>query len=268
MIRVKRECLLSIMILFALIVSGCASAFNSKGLNLTAEANFTQVVKEFEPPRGNYQEIPFSDLIYLCTAYAELKNYNKLFPCLDTAQTKVDQGDYIADTWNHSATPSRLRATALVELGQYDEAVKAAEHAYKIVMDKNLTRFEEVKVLDILGLAYALSGKKAEAEKIARKLKGLNLGYPYFLVEDDRNIAVARIYIALQKYPEAINVISYKFEDSNAFFKTIGGWDVFVNNKLSFEFMKNKSLFEVGRWPEAKEGYDALYEISLYPGSR
>ena len=258
MVSVNKNWPLSIIILFALIISGCASAFNSRGLNLTGEANFTQVVKEFEPPNENYAEMPFSELIYLCTSYAELKNYNKLFPCLETAQTKVNKGDYIADTWNHSATPSRLKATALIELGQYEEAVKAAEHSYKVVMDNNLTTFEVVKVLDVLGLAYALAGKVVEAEKIAEKLKGLYLGYPYFLVEDDRNIALARIYIALKKYPEAINAISYKFEDSNAFLKTIGGWDVFVNNQLSFEFMKNKSLFEVGRWPEAKEGYDAL----------
>ena len=258
MISVNRNWLLSILILAALTISGCASAFNSRGLNLTGEAKFTQVVKEFEPPEKNYALMPFSELIYLCTAYAELKNYDKLFTCLETAQTKVNEGDYIADTWNHSATPSRLKATALIELGQYEDAVKAAEHAYRIVTDHHLTRFEEVKVLDVLGLAYALAGKKGEAEKIAEKLKGLNLAYPYLLVEDDRNIALARIYIALKKYPEAINAISYKFEDSNTFFKTIGGWDVFVNNQLSFEFMKNKSLFEVGRWPEAKEGYDAL----------
>ena len=255
---VKRERLLSIVVLFALTVSGCASAFNSRGLNLTAEANFTQVVKEFEPQEGSYESIPFSELIYLCQAYGELKDYKKLFPCLEAAQTKVDQGDFIADTWDHSATPSRLRATAFIELGQYDEAVKTAEHSYQIVRDNNLTRYEEVKVLDILGLAYALAGKTAEAERIARKLKDLNLGFPYMLVKDDRNIAVARLYIALKNYQEAINAISYKFEASNTFFKTIGGWDVFVNNKLSFEFMKNKSLFEVGRWSEAKKGYDAL----------
>jgi len=258
MISVNREWLLSIIILSVLNLSGCASSFNSRGLNLTAEANFTQVVKEFDPAGEKYADMPFSELIYLCTAYAELKDYNKLFPCLETAQTKVNEGDYIADTWNHSATPSRLKATALIELGQYEAAVKEAEHSYKIVMDNNLTRFEEVKVLDVLGLAYALAGKTVEAEVIAEKLKELYLGYPYFLVEDDRNIALARIYIALKKYPEAINAISYKFEASNTFLKTIGGWDVFVNNKLSFEFMKNKSLFEVGRWPEAKEGYDAL----------
>jgi CHAT domain-containing protein len=253
-----REYLWLAVVLAAFVVSGCAAAFNSKGLNLAAEASYTQIVKEFEPPEEKYSGLPFQDLIYLCQAYGELKNYRKLFPCLDAAQVKVNGGDFTADAWNHSATPSRLRAIALIELGQYEEAVRAAELSNKIVIDKQLTRFEEVKVLEVLGLAYALTGKMDKASATAQQLKDLYLGYPYILVKDDRNIALAKIYIALKKYPEAIDAISYKFEDSNTFLKTFAGWDVFVFNKLSFDFMKNKSLFEVGRSAEAKQGYDAL----------
>lgn len=254
----KRICHGLAAILAALALTGCAASFNSRGLNLAAEANYTQIVREYEPKQGKYAGMPFQDLIYLCSAYGELKNYRKLFPCLDAAVAKVSAGDFIADTWNHSATPSRLKAIALIELGQYEEAVRAAEASNKIVVEKQLTRFEEVKVLEILGIAYALAGKTDKANATADQLKGLYLGYPYMLVKDDRNIALARIYIILRKYSDAINAVSYKFEDSNAFLKTIGGWDVFVNNKLSFEFIKNKSLMEVGRSAEAKQGYDAL----------
>lgn len=258
MASLKKRCYWFSLILAALVMTGCAASFNSRGLNLAAEANFTQIVREYEPQQEKYAGLPFQDLIYLCSAYGELKNYRKLFPCLDAAQAKVNAGDFMADAWNHSATPSRLKTVALIELGQYKEAVRAAEAANKIVIDKQLTRFEEVKVLEIMGIAYALAGKTDKANATADQLKGIHLGYPYLLVTDDRNIALARIYILLGKYPEAIAAVSYKFEDSNAFLKTIGGWDVFVNNKLSFEFMKNKSLMEVGKSAEAKQGYDDL----------
>jgi len=250
--------LLFALILAVVSLAGCAAAFNSRGLNLAAEANFTQIVKEFEPPQEKYAGLPFQDLIYLCSAYGELKNYSRLFPCLEAAQAKVNAGDFMTDAWNHSATPSRLKTIALIELGQYEEAVRAAEISKKIVVAKQLTRFEEVKVLEVLGMAYALAGRTDKANATADELKGLYLGYPYMLVTDDRNIALAKIYIILRKYNDAINAVSYKFEDSSAFLKTIGGRDVFVNNKLSFEFMKNKSLLEVGRVPEARQGYDAL----------
>ena len=258
MMSMKKGCLWLAVALVAFIALGCAASFNSRGLNLAAEANYTQIVKEYETSEDKLSGLPFQDLIYLCQAYSELKNYRKLSPCLDAAQIKVDDGDFTADAWNHSATPSRLKATALIELGQYEDAVRAAELSNKIVVDKQLTTFEQVKVLEILGLAYALAGKTDKASAVAQQLKDVYLGYPYMLVKDDRNIALAKIYITLKKYPEAIDAVSYKFEDSNAFLKSIGGWDVFVNNKLSFEFMKNKSLFEVGRLAEAKHGYDNL----------
>ncbi|MBP7342835.1 MAG: CHAT domain-containing protein [Deltaproteobacteria bacterium] len=257
MIRNRRS-LLSVILVATVLLSGCAAAFNSRGLNLAAEANFSQIVREFEPAQDRFSGLAFQDLIYLCSAYSELKNYRKLFPCLESAQAKVNAGDFTADAWNHSATPSRLKAIALIELGQYEEAVRAAEAADKFVTDKGLTTFEQVKVLEVLGLAYALAGKTDKAGVVVQRLKDVYLGYPYMLVKDDRNIALAKIYITLKKYQEAIEVVSYKFEDSNAFLKSIGGWDVFVNNKLTFEFMKNKSLFEVGRLADAKTGYDAL----------
>ena len=254
----RSRCLLSAIVAAVLLLSGCAAAFNSRGLILAAEANFSQIVREFEPAEDRLSGLAFQDLIYLCSAYGELKNYRKLFPCLEAAQVKVNAGDFTADAWNHSATPSRLKAIALIELGQYAEAVRAAEAADKFVTDKGLTTFEQVKVLEVLGLAYALAGQTDKAGVVVQRLKDVYLGYPYMLVKDDRNIALAKIYITLKKYPEAIAVVSYKFEDSNAFLKSIGGWDVFVNNKLTFEFMKNKSLFEVGRFADAKAGYDAL----------
>jgi len=243
-----------------LTVSGCASMFNSRGLNLVAEANYSQVVKEFEPQDAHLSSMPFDQMIYLCSAYAELKNYRKLFPCLDAAQAKVDGGEFIADTWNHSALPSRMRNVAYLELGQYEEAIRAGERSYKIIEDKGLARYDEIKTLESLGIAYALAGKKTQAEEIAKKLEEMYMGYPHMLLKDDQNIALAKIYITLKRYQDAINRVSYRFEHSNAFLKTIGGWDVFTNNRISFEFMKNKCLFEVGRTAEAKQGYDELLQ--------
>jgi len=77
-------------------------------------------------------------------------------------------------------------------------------------------------------------------------------------MEDSINIALARIYISLHRYQEAINILSYKYEDVSTFAKAITGWDVFIHEKIPFEFIKNKSFFEVGRVTEAKEGYDNL----------
>jgi len=242
----------------AFVVSGCGSIFHSRALSQAGSGNYSQLVTEFEPPDKNFSRMPFSELIYLCSAYAGLKNYQNLFPCLDAAQTKVNTGECVADLWNHSAFPLRMKAVAYIELGQYEEAIKAAETSYKIIIDKNLERYDQVQTLGVLGMAYGLAGMSPKAEVIIGKIKAILYSGSLGSLEDDINIALARIYITLKKYPEAINVLSYKFEDSNTLVKAITGWDVFMGCKVQFEFMKNKSFLEVGRMAEAKEGYDIL----------
>jgi tetratricopeptide (TPR) repeat protein len=245
-------------LLFAFVVSGCGHVFHSRALSLAGRGNFSQLAKKFEPPDRNFSKMPFSELIYLCSAYAGLKNYQNLFPCLDAAQTKVDAGECYADFWNHSSFPLRMKAVAYIELGQYEEAIKAAEASYKIIMDKNLKRYDQVQTLEVLGMAYGLAGMNRKAEAAIGNLKKILYSGSLGSLEDHINIALARIYITLKKYQETINVLSYKFEDSNTLVKAITGWDAFMGYKIQFEFMKNKSLFEVGRLAEAKEGYDIL----------
>ena len=132
-----RMCFAFLSIAASLAISGCGSLFHSRALSLGARANYSQLVKEFEPPDRNFSKMPFSELIYLCGAYSGLKNYQNLFPCLDAAQTKVNAGEYYADLWNHSSLPLRMRATAYIELGQYEKAIAAAESSYEMVIHKN-----------------------------------------------------------------------------------------------------------------------------------
>ncbi len=247
-----------VLSLFVMGSSGCGSLVHSRGLSLGARANFSQLVNEFEPSDKNFSKMPFSELIYLCQAYSGLKNYQNLFPCLDAAQTKVNAGESYADLWNHSALPLRMRATAYIELGQYGKAIEVAESSYEMVIHKKLERWDEAQTLDVLGVAYGLAGKNEKAEGTIRKLKKILYSGSLGSMGDSINIALARIYITLHRYQEAINILSYKFEDSNKLAKTITGWDVFMYEKIQFEFMKNKSFFEVGRIAEAKEGYDTL----------
>ncbi len=244
--------------LLAFILSGCGSLFHSRGLSLTGSGNYSQVVKEFEPPDKVFSGMPFSKIIYLCQSYAGLKNYQNLFPCIDAAQSRVESGDYTADLWNYSALPLRIKAAAHIELGQYEEARKAAEASYAITINKKLQRWDKVQSLEILGMSYGLSGMNEEAEKVIENIKRILYSGSLGSMLDSVNIALARIYISLHKYQEAINILSYKYENVNTFAKSITGWDVFMSEKIHFEFMKNKSLFEIGRMAEAKEGYDTL----------
>ena len=241
--------------LLAFIISGCGSLFQSRGLKLTGSANFSQEVREFEPTDRNYSRLPFSELIYLCSAYAGLKNYQNLFPCLDAAQVKVNAGEHSADLWDYSSFPLRMKAAAYIELGQYGKAIEAAESSYAIIMNKNLERWDQVETLEILGIAYGLAGRSGKAEAAIGKLKEILFAGSLGSLGDSINIALARIYISLHRYQEAINVLSYKFDDSNALVKTITGLDVLC---LRYHFLiDEEGRFFIGM-SEGKEGYDTL----------
>jgi CHAT domain-containing protein len=258
MITGKKTPLGLAFLIFAFVASGCGPIVHSRAFSLAGSGDHTQLVKEFEPPDRNFSQMPFSELIYLCSAYAALKNYQNLFPCIDAAQEKVDAGDCHADLWDHSSFPLRMKAVAYIELGQYAEAVKAGEAAYQIIMGKHLERYDQVKTLEVLGMAYGLAGMNYKAEAVIESIQTVLNAGSIGSLEDDINIALARIYITLKEYQDAIDILHYKFEESNTFVKTITGWDAFMGNKIQFEFMKNKSFFEVGRLAEAKEGYDIL----------
>lgn len=245
-------------LLFALVVSGCGPIVHSRALSLVGSGNFTQLIKEFEPPDRDFSKMPFSELIYLCSAYGGIKNYHNLFPCVDAAQEKVNGGNCHADFWDHSSAPLRIKAVAYIELGQYAEAIKAGEASYQIILDKDLLKYDQVKTLEVLGMAYGLAGMNYKAEVVIKSIQAILNAGNIGSLEDDINIALARIYITLKRYQDTIDRLYYKFEETNTFVKAITGWDVFMGTKIQFEFMKNKCFFEVGRLAEAKEGYDIL----------
>jgi CHAT domain-containing protein len=255
----RNKALISIAFLVPLLMlSGCGVLFHSRGLTLAASGNYSQVVKEFEPADKNYSAMSFSKVIYLCQAYGRLKNYQNLFPCIDAAQARVEAGDYRADLWNHSALPSRMKAAAYIELGQYEDAIQAAEASYSMTIQKQLMEWDQAQSLEVLGMSYGLSGKNEEAEQAISKINRIIRSGALGGMTDSLYMALARIYMTLHRYQDAVNVLSYKYEESGALAKTLTGWDVFTTEKIQFEFMKYKSLFETSRMAKAKEGYDAL----------
>jgi CHAT domain-containing protein len=258
MVRTKAYILVTSLFLLSFILSGCGALFHSRGLTLAASGNYPQVVKEFEPPDKNYSAMSFSKVIYLCQAYARLKNYQNLFPCIDAAQARVEAGDDRADLWNHSALPLRMKAAAYIELGQYEEAIEASKASYDMTVQKQLMEWDQAQSLEVLGMSYGLAGRNQEAEQAVNKINRIIRSGALGGMVDSLYMALARIYMTQHRYRDAANVLSYKYEESGTLAKTITGWDVFAAEKIQFEFMKTKSLFEINRIAEAKQGYDAL----------
>ena len=119
------------------------------------------------------------DLYCLCMSYSKVKNYNKLFSCLDYLERRVEKGDHYGPmSWDFRPAASIYRAEALIDLGDYPKAISAAKKACELsdaIESKYFITTEDlssklgfkIPSLAALGLAYALNGDRQQAERAA-----------------------------------------------------------------------------------------------------
>ena len=123
--KMMRTVSLFIVLLF---VAGCA-AMQPKETQLLQQRRFGEMRQLMEERIKDPAGAPFSQLFYLCYAYSRVKNYNRLFPCLEHLQADIDKGDYKLFIFDFTAEPALMLAEAWLELGDYDRSLEEAKKA-------------------------------------------------------------------------------------------------------------------------------------------
>jgi CHAT domain-containing protein len=203
-------------------------------------------------------------LFYLCTAYASVKRYGKLFECLDQLDVRIAAGDRKLFFFDLTAFPHTLRAEALIELGDYPKAVGEAQKAYALVEQHDLSKWARVLSLSALSLAQAFDGNRAEALKATTALAAIHTAWPSASLSAPKEMGVARAYMALGQYGPSLQALERIRE--TAFYpflntmvgRTVGDESYRTWKLLPRRFMVSKARFELGRVTEAKEGYRQL----------
>jgi len=172
------------------------------------------------------------EISYLCIAYAKLKRYDKLFACLDEMGKPWRDSNAVKPPYILSvvSTPEEadclaasLRAEALIDFGDYHQALREANRAYSLIIrarggisDFSLTWgttsdfFLWDEVLPVLGLSQALNGEKEKAQETATFIEQtLFLFYnpPGTLGGPMTAAGVAKIYMALGEYEKALQLM-------------------------------------------------------------
>ena len=213
-----------------------------------------------------------------CEAYARLKDYSKLFMCLDVLQERISRGGDEPWTWTFdrwgipqlwgwrrrdmSAMPHLLRSEAFIELGRYESAVQEASHAATIARERDLQDGFHIHALSLLGLAQALQGDRPAAERTAANLEGISTSF----LKNQKLTGLARMYLALGSYDKSLAAVQQigpeAFEAFVDWITTAAarGESVFVWSALPKDFVLAKSLHETGRTREAKAIYDRLLQ--------
>ncbi len=290
-----RNLKLCFVLFAAFLLSGCATDLMGKKGSAMMAARYGDLEKHALEDVPDITKSKTVKLFPLCTAYAKLKKYDKLFPCLNQIEVNVKNGDtnmtdieqmekdspfmmglakmgagVAGQSLEQDVTPMLYiaRAEAFLDIGEYGKAIEDAKRAIAAKpAQPNLERWHEINTQGILMLAYALAGERDKALAQARRVEAIDTSYPYGLLAIDKHTWLAKTYVSLGDYQRALHFMEIEEGAFDSF--TRGFADAFVGSAsrgesmwefqmLPAEFLRYKCQFEVGKIKEAKAGYDSL----------
>ena len=258
--------------LLALVLAAPAWALSgNEQVSLAGAGKFDQLALGIEQMVGR-EPMKVADWHALCFAYSRIKRYSRILDCLNNLEKALAGRDKRSRLFGlDDATPTvyQMRAEALIELGQYEQAMAQTERVLAWFRDEQSDDLDiKINALAARSLASGLMGKRADAEKYAAELDAV----PMSMLGGDyigaKSLALARVNMALGRWQKTLDALAQdrtlglrSFLDnlaSGAFLRGINNW---VWIELPRGFMQNKALFELGRLDEAKLGYDRMLGV-------
>jgi tetratricopeptide (TPR) repeat protein len=253
-----------LLLAVALAAPGCAQWLVPQEDKLMPAGRYSELAQLMEGRVRNLAEARNNQLWYLCFAYSRLKQYDKLFPCLDRFETNVQRGDVRVNFFDVSAWAPMLRAQAHMEFGDYPKAVAEAERAWDMLVRKDGARFLKVSALGPLAMAHALNADRPKALRYAAMLEDIGTFYPYIMLKTPKYTELAKVYAALGDYRKSLAAMReidtqwFEAVADLAVFATGGTSSVNTWSHLPRDVMFAKALFETGETAEARQRYDRL----------
>ena len=240
-------------------------------VSLAGAGKFDELAAGLEAMVGK-EPMKAGDWHALCYAYSRVKRYAKIMLCLDEldkAMAGRDKRTRLFGLDDGTATAYLMRAEALVELGEYPEALAQAEKTidwYK--REKSDDKDILINALAAKSLALLALNRKPDAEKTLSELESLPLGMMGGDFIPAKSLAQARVSLALGHWQKTLDALALdktialrSFLDnlaSGAYLKGLNNW---VWIELPRGFMQTKAQMELGRLEEAKAGYDTLLAV-------
>ncbi|PWF49006.1 CHAT domain-containing protein [Massilia glaciei] len=253
-----------------LALAPCGAALADRGTEqvaLAATGRFDELERQLEAQAARGR-LDTPDLHALCYAHSKTKRYAKLMACLDRLALNLQTGGRHTRLFAlEDATPAMqiMRAEALVELGQYADAVAVATRAGDWLRQDDSDDLDMVcNALAVLSMAHTLGGARDKGLAAARALEQVPVGM-LSAYASDKAMALARARMALGDYAGviaalegdrvfAVNMFLDKFA-SGSFITGVNNW-AWV--ELPRAFMMAKALLETGRTEQARRGFERL----------
>lgn len=237
----------------------------------TASGQFDQVIATLAADGA--ERLPIMERHLLCHAYAMTKRYDNLFACLDQMEAELkateDRETLLFALDDATPTVGLMRAQAYIELGRHEEAIALA----RAVIDwlHRLGEEEPVLVIDahaILAVAGVFAGRPELARPLIPVIEKAGRSFLRDSYKDQRALALARVYMALQDYPRVVGLLSGglgsgvgAFLDNLFSGAYMRGRDNWLWQELPRSYMLSRALLGMGDLERARSGYDRLLEI-------
>jgi CHAT domain-containing protein len=245
------------ILLLTCFLSACALSKDIKLSSYAQKQQIHEIINMLQPELDGGGTLSSFQLYLLAASYNGIRNYSKALATTDLLQKQIDQGERTFVGSDLTVYPQILRGSVYLDQGEPQKAIQEGALAYKLLHEEGREKgtfytSQLIDIYDILGVAHALAGNKADAQKIADSLQNVSItvmnGPPKYS-------ALARIYMALKEYDHALAAI--KHPDA----KVTGLITAFFDQtfqEIPKLYILSKSLYETGNIKEAKEGYAQL----------
>ena len=249
---------LSVSLLLTLgLLAGCGLSIKDNDLSsLVQKINHYETIKTVQGIVDRKEPVSSGQLYSLSQAYYEIRDYDKALAAVDLLEKQIASGNEDKTGPDMKELPAILRGYICLDRGEFERALKIASDAdalNRLGASSSMNNYRSIHIECIRGVASACLGRNDDAEKSREALQGIN----FFLsnLGSEKQLAIARIQMALKKYPQALEAV----KDSDA---KVCASPSLLNNQPFQElpkfFILAKCLYETGKIPEAKERYDQL----------
>jgi len=257
----------------SLLLVPLAAHANNQHFALAATGRFDELARLIEAEEQTAKKpLRTADRHALCFAYSKIKRYDKLLPCLDQLEERIRRGDLrtrLLGLDDGTPTVHVMRADALIELGQYADAIEEAQKGLKWLREADSDDLDMiVHLMAAVSLAATLEGDREAGSNYARELDEFQLGLLGRDYVGTKAMALGRVYMALGEFDKAVKAIESdttfglrSFLDNLVSGATLRGVNNWLWAELPRDFMITKAYFETGRIDEARTGYDELLRI-------
>jgi CHAT domain-containing protein len=249
------------ILLLSCFLSACTLSKDIKLSSYAQKQQIHEIINMLQPKLDEGDTLSPFQLYLLAASYAGIRNYSKALATTDLLQKLIDKGGRTTTGGSDlTVYPQILRGSIYLDQGEPKKAIEEGTLAYKLLHEEGREKKRSytsqlISIYDFFGVAYALDGNKADAQKIANSLQNISITDINVMNGPPKYSALARIYMALQEYDNALRAIR------NPAAKVTGLITAFFDQtfqEIPNFYILSKSLYETGNIKEAKEGYDQL----------